>query len=154
VLPEVADLDELPMADALDRLDAELRKLDMAPERDITWEGRAHGEALEWSARLYTGRADSFAAILAGEGRFVLLFFSELDDESWAVTGLATDIEAALERNEKIRLQSMDEELTQMFKTHQASLKSSKQRPIAAPKSAGEAEAAFARFLAIALDGA
>lgn len=87
-----------------------------------------------------------------GEGNFVLLFLSELDEESWAVTGLATDIEAQLENQPKIRLQSMDEELSRMLKAHQAAVKKSKQRPAAAPRSADDAAAVFARFLAVAFE--
>lgn len=85
-------------------------------------------------------------------GSRLLLFLSELDDQCWVVTGLATDIEAELESNSKIRLQSRDEELSRMFKAHQAALKKAKQRPAAALKSADEAVTAFARFLTVAFE--
>ncbi|MGH7614920.1 MAG: hypothetical protein ACREMW_12875 [Gemmatimonadales bacterium] len=50
----------------------------------------------------------------------------------------------------RVRFQTMDEPLAQIFATHQASLSTAKRQPIVAPQNLEECVAAFGRFLTVA----
>jgi hypothetical protein len=160
VLPEVGDLEELELSDALDRIDKKLAKMGLVPQGDVSWTDRVGAVSTEFSCRLYTGLPNCFGAILAGEGRFELVFVSELGDETWIVTGLADDLEGRIASkgsgglpvpHPRVELQSMDESLAKMFSAHKASLRKPKSAPVAAPTDFEEALAALERFLRVAL---
>ena len=55
VLPEVADLDELPLPDALKRLDGKLAKIGLTPRGDVEWEEKSLHGSTERACRLYAG---------------------------------------------------------------------------------------------------
>ena len=93
VLPEVANRAELPLAKAVDRLDKKLAKVNLAPQGDVTWNETINTRPVEATARVYAGLPDAFAAILAGEGTFEVIFLSELADGTWVLTGLADEME-------------------------------------------------------------
>jgi hypothetical protein len=159
VLPEVADLDALPLPKALDRLDKKLARLGLAPQGDRSWQERIDARSAESSCRLYAGLPDGFAAIVAGEGSFELLFLSELDDGTWVVTGLADEIDRRIATtgpdglpvpHPRIQLQTMDESLAKIAAAHKASLRQAAARPIPAPANLEECAAAFERFRSVA----
>ncbi|HET9532203.1 MAG TPA: hypothetical protein VFQ92_17720 [Blastocatellia bacterium] len=159
VLPEVADMDELDMASALDMLDKRFAKMGLRPQGDMIYTDRVGVRSAEASCRLYTGPPDSFSVILAGEGIFELVFISELENGDWVVTGLADEIEGRIMSrgpdgipvpHPRIHLQSMDESLSKIFAAHKKSLRKARASPLPAPKSLEEAVGALERFLAVA----
>lgn len=157
VLPEVADLDALPLADALARLDTRLGKMSLTPKADLEWmEQSLHG-TVERACRLYAGLPETFVAVMASEGSFDLLVISELDDGRWIVTGLADDFEARLmvarhrgASNEGIHVESIDEALKPIFATHTKTLRARKTARVAAPTDVEACAAALQRFLTTA----
>ena len=160
VMPEAADLDELPLPKALDMLDKKLAKMGLVPQGDVSWQERIRMQIVEASCRLYAGLLDGFAAILAGDGSFELMFLSELDDGTWVVTGLADEIDRRITTkgptglpvpNPRVQFQTMDESLDQIFSEHKRVLRKSKQHAIAAPKNLEECVTAFGRFLTVAV---
>jgi hypothetical protein len=165
VLPEVADLEKLPLPKAVDRLDKKLAKLKLTPQGDVSWQERINARSMEATCRLYAGRPDVFAAIMAGDGTFEVMFLSELDDGTWVLTGLADEIQRRIMRkgptglpvpNPRVRFQTMDDALAAIFAAHQRALESavrdSPAKPVAAPKKLDDCVAAFGRFLAVAVD--
>ena len=159
VIPETADLDELPLPKALGMLDKKLAKLGLAPQGDVSWQERIRVRSVETSCRLYAGLPDGFAAILAGDGSFELMFVSELDDGTWVVTGLADEIVRRITTRDsrglpvphpRVRFQTMDESLATIFAAHKAALRQSQGQPVPAPTNMEEAVAALDRFLTVA----
>lgn len=156
VLPEVADLDELPLPDALERLDAKLAKLELTPQGDVSWQERERMRVAETSARLYAGPPDRFAVTLATAGDFAVMLLSELVDETWIVTGLADEIDRRMMKpgpnglplpHPRVRLECLDEPLAKIASAHQASLEQSTARPVAAPAGRDECVESLRRFL-------
>ena len=161
VLPEVADLDALPLASALDRLDKKLGKMGLTPQGDATWHELVKMRREEASCRFYAGLSSAFAAIIAGAGKFELIFISERDDGGWFVTGLADEMERRINRpgpnglpapHPRVQFHNIDESLSKIFTAHkratgQVGLRS-------APQSFDDCLRVFARFLAIAFDQA
>lgn len=161
VIPEAAKLDELPLPKALDILNRRLAKMGLAPEGDVTWQERIKLQRVETSARLYAGLPDTFAAILAGDGSFELIFLSELDDGTWVLTGLADEMERRIMRkgptglpvpHPRVRFETMDESLAKILAAHKKAVRASKRNPVAAPKTLDQCLAAFGRFLTVAFD--
>jgi hypothetical protein len=157
VLPEVGDLEELPLPTALDLLDKDLAKHGVVPLGDLQWEEKARWGTEETACRLYAGRMDGFAAILVREGSFDLLLVSEFDDGTWLVTGLADDFESRLMAarsvgtdNSSVKLQSLDEALESIVSAYQKSLRASKTPPLSSPANLQGATVAFDRFLTAA----
>jgi hypothetical protein len=160
VLPEVADLDELPLPEALGRLDKKLAKMDLRPQGDVSWQERNRMQVSEMCCRLYTGRPDCFAAILAGDGTFEVIFLSELDDATWVVTGLADELPRRVMKkgpnglpvpHPRVQLENMDESLAKIAAAHKTAVRKSKRKTAPAPASRAECLDAFGRFLAVAL---
>jgi len=159
VIPDAADLDELPLPMALDMLDRKLAELGLAPQGDMSWQERIRVRSVEASCRLYAGLPDGFVAILAGDGSFELIFLSELEDGTWVVTGLADEMDRRITTpgsdglpvpHPRVRFQTMDESLATIFAAHQAALRTSQRHPIVAPKNLEDAVAALDRFLTVA----
>ncbi|HYG77598.1 MAG TPA: hypothetical protein VEK08_21510, partial [Planctomycetota bacterium] len=150
VLPAVSELDELPLSDALKRFDKALGKLGLAPQGDRCWR-----EQMETTARFYGGLPDTMAMIVAAEGIFVFYFLSEFEDGTWALTGLADDWERFIKKkgpdglfvdNPKVRFESLDEPLPDIFKAHKAALKEAKRKTAPAARGIDAMVAAFERF--------
>jgi hypothetical protein len=161
LLPEVADRDELGLADALDLLDRKLGRMGLKPQGDLSWEDREGPRSAEAGCRLYTGLPDSFAALYLKEGIFVWVLLTELGDGAWIVTGLADDLERRIKRkgddglfvaNPRVQLLIIDEPLAKIAKAHSGALKKSKSRPAPAPADLQQAVSALERFLAAAFD--
>jgi len=160
VLPEVGDLEELELPDALDRIDRKLSTIGLTPRGDVSWTDRIGAVTTESTCRLYAGLSSCFAAVLAGEGRFELVFVSELGDGTWIVTGLADDLDARIASrgpdglpvpHPRVQLQAMDESLPEIVAAHKASLLKPTSPPVPAPANLEEAVAALERFLKVAL---
>ena len=158
VLPEVGDLDELELPDALGRIDRALSKLDMIWQGDASWSDRQGATSRELTARLYGGLRNCFAAIVAGEGRFDLVFISEMDDATWIVTGLADELERYVVStgpdglpvpHARVQIGNMDEPLADIFAAHRAALRGAKAKAVPAPDNFKETVAAMERFLAV-----
>jgi hypothetical protein len=158
VLPELADRDEVSIADALDVLDTKFGKAGLHALGDVAWEQRAGVDTMEMGARLYAGLPDTFAAAFVNEGFFEILLVSERKSGDWVATGLADDLERFMSSkddrglpvpNPRVKLQSMDEALAKIISAHKSALK--KAKDIAAAPAGFEATvAAFQRFLAVA----
>lgn len=158
VLPGVDDLDELPLAQALEMLDEGLGKTGLVPQGDLEWVEENLQEATERACRLYTGQRESFGAVKVSEGSIDVLLVSELEDGRWIVTGLADDFEsrvlAARHRgvaNEGVRIESIDDALKTIVAGHAKALRAAKAKPVTAPDNLEECAAAFQRLLTAAL---
>jgi hypothetical protein len=158
VLPGVANR-ELPLAKAVTRLDEKLAKMNLSPQADITWHETIKTRPVETTARLYAGLPDTFAAILAADGTFEVIFLSELGDGSWVLTGLADDMERRIKTkgptglfvpHPKVRFETIDEPLAKIYQAHNTALRGAKADPVPAPSSADDCLAAFERFLTVA----
>ncbi|HSA55339.1 MAG TPA: hypothetical protein VLE53_06520 [Gemmatimonadaceae bacterium] len=159
VLPGVDELDELPLPQALDRLDRTLGKLGFTPQGDVAWQEQVRAETVEATCRFYGGVAEAFAVILAAEGSFEVFFLTELDDATWVMTGLADEITRRIERtdhrglpvpNPRVHLRNMDESLVKIWSAHKAALKEAERASIAAPSDLAGAVEAFERFVGVA----
>jgi len=159
LLPDAADLDELPLQQAVNMLDDKLVTLGLTPHGDVSWQERIRMLTVETTGRLYSGLPDRFAAIMARDGSFEVVFLSELDDETWVVTGLADETDRRIMRKGKdglpqphprIRFATMDESLPAIFAAHDTALRRSNRKSIPAPRSLEECVAAFGRFLTVA----
>jgi hypothetical protein len=159
VLPEVEDRDEVEWPDALKMFDATLKKMSLNPVGDLQWEEQVGPRTLEFGFRLYTGAADCFAALMAGEGCIQMLFLTETVEGKWIVTGLMDDLERFIVRrnpngtpapNPLVLMESKDEALPKIFKAHAATLKKSKTPVRTPPAEPQDAAAALQRFLAAA----
>jgi hypothetical protein len=150
VLPEASDMDELPLPDALKRLDKAFGKMSLVPQGDRCWK-----DQMDTTARFYTGLPDMIAAIVAAEGIFLTFFLSELDDKTWVITGLVDDWERFIKKkgptglfvdNPRVRFTALDEPLADIQKQHKAVLKDSGRKPVAAPTGIDACLEAFTRF--------
>jgi hypothetical protein len=159
VLPEVDELDELALPDALERLDRRFGKMGLAPAGDFEWQQRFGPRVMDLCARLYAGPPDTLAAVIAAEGIFEVIFLSELEGGSWIVTGLADDLERLITTtgpdglpvpHPRVRLQSLDESLAKIASAHKSALKKSKSPPAPAPTDSEGTAAAFEQFLGAA----
>lgn len=157
VLPGVDDLEELLLPDALKRLDAGLAKAGLTPQGDFEWQEESLHGTTERACRLYAGRDDSFAAILASEGCFDVLLISELEENRWLVTGLADDFESRMREarhrgvsNQAIDVESADEPLDAIVETHTGRLEEAEGAPVTPPSNVAECAEAIQRFLRVA----
>lgn len=159
VLPGVDDLEELELSDAVDMLDRTFAKFGLEPLGDVAWTQQSGAVRSEVTCRFYGGQDDCFATILAREGCFEVFFVSEFEDETWNVTGLADEIARRVmskgpnglpRPHPRVRLESMDESLSKIFKSHRSLLKKAKGTVRAAPTSLDDAVAAWERFAIVA----
>lgn len=155
LLPEVADLDELPLPAALKHLDAKLVKLGLDAKGDRSWEERRGPLTTEMCVRFYAGLKDLFVVIWATEGSFQLTWLSELADGSWILTGLADDMERRIKRkgpdgrflpNPRVRFESLDEPLPTLFAAHKKALGAAAVKRADAPRELQECVSALERF--------
>ncbi|GMV80256.1 MAG: hypothetical protein AMXMBFR7_14400 [Planctomycetota bacterium] len=155
VLPEVADLEELPLPAALKRLDKKFDKMGLQAQGDRCWEERRGALTVESCVRFYTGLSNAFAVIWAGEGVFHLIFLSELEDRTWILTGLADDLERLIKKrgptglympNPQVQFEAMDEPLAKIFSAHKAALKKAASSAVSAPVKVEDCMTAFERF--------
>jgi hypothetical protein len=154
VMPEVADLEVLPLAKAIGRIDKTLAKLGLTPAGDVDWVHDSGAKRTEYCLRFYTGPGDHFAVIVAADGIFEILFVSELEDATFVVTGFATDLERVMTLkdgmglpvpNPRIRFSNRDEPIAEIHAAHVAALGKGKAR--AAPGDSEGAAAAFTRLM-------
>ena len=159
VLPQTAQRDELPLADALDVMDEELEERGLKPVGDQTWRERIEARPVETSCRLYAGLDDRFAAILVREGSFEIVFLTEMDNGNWVATGFADEIDRFIGTkgptglpvpNPRVRFATMDESLDNIFEAHDAALGEDVAGRKPAPRNLKECGAAFGRFLEVA----
>ena len=161
VLPDVADLEEFPLTDAVDRLDEAFAQMKLKAVADVSWEqgGMAQSalpdQKFEITSRLYCGRPDCFAAVIAREGTIDIVLLTERKDGNWLVTGLADDLErevrhfaARRPKGPVAQVQPLDEDLGSILEAHQERLEDAE--VASAPTSSDQAEAAFRRFVATA----
>ena len=157
VFPDVAEKEELLLAAALEMVDEQMEELGLEPQGDHTWNERIKAQTIETSCRLYAGLDDRFAAVLVRDGSFEIVFLSELDDDKWAATGFADEIERFITTkgptglpvpNPRVRFANMDEPLADIFAAHDEALEDVS--PKAAPRRPDECVAAFGRFLEVA----
>jgi len=150
VLPGVEDLDELPLPDALNRLDKAFAKMGLVPQGDRCWK-----EGLETSARFYGGLPDSFGMVVAAEGICLVYFLAELSDDTWILTGLVDDWERFIKRkgpnglfvpNPRVHFTSLDEPLVKIFSAHEATMRKAKAKVAGAPDGIEAFVEAFERF--------
>ena len=153
LLPGVGDLDALPLAEAIGRIDAALAEVDLAPRGDIGWTQVTGGREEEIGLRLYTGPRDAFAAIMASEVNFEFIFLTELQDGSWVVTGITDALQRRAMRrgptgipvpHPKIRIVEFDEAIAQVRTAHRAAVGAA--ATVEAPTDMLTAAKAFARF--------
>ncbi len=161
VFPGSDDLESLPLADAIRRFDDAAAPLGLMPQGDLGWTLEGPLGTMEIGARLYTGGADAFAALIAAEGRIEFIFLTELADGSWVVTGLADELDTQVMRTDdrglpkphpRIRLTNVDAPIPKMRAAHTKSLAKALARgsSAATPADFLEAAAALARFLDVA----
>lgn len=157
LLPGVDEGDELPLADAVGRIDAALAEHGFKPQGDIGWTKTNGAHEEEIGLRLYTGAGDAFAAIMASEANFEFMFLTELADGTWIVTGITDSLQRrAMRRDSKgipvphpgIRLTECDEPIAQINAAHRASVGSATAEQ--APHDLITAAQAFAKFLKLA----
>jgi hypothetical protein len=155
LLPGVGDLDEFPLPAAVKRFDKEFGKLKLAPVGDVSWEEAIDDQPTEFTARLYAGRDDCFAAVIAQEMNIHVAFLTEREDGRWTLTGLLDDYQMTIERAEskrakgsKTTIESLDAKLAAICKTHERSLEGENVKK--APATRDDAEGAFRRFLTAA----
>jgi len=159
VLPEAEDADEFPLTKAVSTVDRHLDKMGLTPKGDFTWEERERTRLSHPSCRLYAGLPNTFAAIIVSDGSFEVVFFSEMSDGNWIVTGFADEIGRRILRkgptglpvpHPNVHFQTIDESLAKIFSAHKAALRDSARQPIAAPTTTEECVDAFARFRKVA----
>ncbi len=159
VLPEAEDADEFPLIKAVSTVDWHLGKMGLTPKGDFTWEERERTRLSHPSCRLYAGHPNMFAALVVSDGSFEVVFYSEMSDGNWIVTGFADEIGRRILRkgptglpvpHPNVQFQTMDESLAKIFSAHTAALSDSERQPIAAPTTTEECVDAFARFLKVA----
>ncbi len=158
VLLEIGDRNEFPLPDAVDALDATLAKMGLVPQGDMTWQERIRSAYVEVTCRLYTGLPNTFAAILAREGAFEVLFLSELGDGGWIVTGFADEIgmfvtttapDGTQVPNPRVQFANIEEPLPKIAAAHKAALRKPKAPLAPAPGDLEAAVAALDRFLTV-----
>lgn len=153
LLPGVGDLDALPLADAIERMDTALAELDLMPQGDIGWTQVTGAREEEIGLRLYTGAGDLFAAIMALEANFEFVFLTELQDGSWVATGITDSLQRRAMRrgptgipvpHPKIRLVEADLPIAQIRTAHRAAAGAAARAEV--PGDLLTAAKAFARF--------
>jgi hypothetical protein len=153
LLPGVEKLKTLSLADAIKRIDAKLKTLDLLPQGDIGWTQTTGPQEEEFGLRLYAGAVDAFAAIVASEGNFEFVFLTELQDGTWVATGITDSIQRRAMRrgsdgipvnHPAIRLTEIDEPIHKIRAAHQKAI--ADLAPAATPSDFLTAAQAFARF--------
>ncbi|HXV13995.1 MAG TPA: hypothetical protein VEC56_07300, partial [Candidatus Krumholzibacteria bacterium] len=133
-----------------------LAKMGLVPQGDMTWQERIQSEFVEASGRLYAGQSSTFAAVMAREGSFELVFLSELGDGTWLATGFADEIDRELVTvsadghvltHPRVRIENRDEPVAKIAAAHQAKLRKPPAPPKAAPTDPASVRGAFDRFL-------
>jgi len=156
VLPGVGDLDELLLPEAIKRFDKAFDDLILIPLCDVSWEEDAPGgKKVEFTARLYTGRDECFAMVMAQEGNIHPGLLTERADGQWIVTGLLDDMERAIRDAEsrrpagpKTTVTCVDANVRETFESHLEAIKGVEIKN--APTTRAAVEGAFQRFLATA----
>ena len=154
VLPEVDDLEFLPLPAALKRIDAKLAKMALAAQGDVDWVHEAGAERVELGLRFYLGPADAIAVVVVGPGSFEIVFVSERADGTWVVTGFADELARRFTRKDergiprphpRITFATMDETLAKIRTAHATAIKGTKLK--SAPTDGEAAGAAFTRLM-------
>jgi hypothetical protein len=156
VLPGVGDLDELLLPDAVARLDKAFDDFILIPLVDVSWEEEApDDQRVELTARLYTGRDDCFAMVMAQEANIHIAFMTERADGQWILTGLLDDLERAIRNAEsrrpagaKTTVTCVDADMRETFEAHREAIKGVEIKN--APTTRAGVEGALQRFLATA----
>ncbi len=157
LLPGVDDLDDLPLADAIARLDRALAKLGLTPQGDIGWTQAVGAEETSYGARLYTGGDEGFAAIVASEADFNFVFVTERADGTWVATGIVDGIQRLAFRRDArgipvphptVTITEVDETPARIRAAHRKAV--GKGAVAAAPEDLVSAAGALSRFLATA----
>jgi hypothetical protein len=144
-IPEAESLDILPLPKALELLDAAFAELALAPRLDIALQ-RTEGETtVEIAFRVYAGRPDAFALLIAGSIFMDIVLLTETAGGEWAVTGIANLMMRLCSAKPGVRVTMAEEPLPAMLATHLAAVKG---RAATAPSTREEAVAAFLRFFA------
>lgn len=153
-LPGVEDREALPLAEAIEMIDALLEEMDLVPMGDIGWSRDDGVDLREHGVRLYAGTPDRFAAIVAGEGSFEFVFLSEAADGSWIVTGIPDEMERKMMRTDarglpqphpRIKLTNIDAPVAKIRAAHTKALGKTKLAEM--PKDLLESAAALVRFM-------
>ena len=159
LLPEYADLDALPLDKAMKALDKKLAKLGLLPRGDIAWRETVQLQSRDRGGRIYAGLPQIFALVQVTDGEFELLFLTEMQDQSWVLTGLADEIERRIKRkgptglfepNPLVRFETLDESVPTIFAAHKKAVQGHRQRAGDAPGTLEECLAALERFFAAA----
>jgi len=157
LLPEVDGLDELPLGDAIARIDESMSRWQLEPQGDVRWTQSDGLRGLDLGVRLYTGAKDASAAIVAARGSFEVVFTSELENGRWIVTGLADELDRRIMRvgalglpepHPVITLTTLDEPIEAVRSAHWDAI--ADEAVLAAPASLDEAIASFRRLMAAA----
>jgi hypothetical protein len=153
LLPGVENLKAFSLADAIKRIDSKLEAMDLRPQGDIGWTQTTGPLEEEFGLRLYVGAVDAFAAIVASEGSFEFVFLTELEDGTWAATGITDAIQRRAMRrgpdgipvsHPKIRLTEIDESIDRILAAHKKAV--GKRAIASVPSDLLTAAQAFARF--------
>ena len=140
-------------------LDKKLAKLGLVPRGDIAWRETAQLHARDMGGRVYAGLPQIFALVQVSDGEFELLFLTEMQDQSWVLTGLADEIERRIKRkgptglfepNPRVRFETMDEPVPKIFAAHRKAVQGHRQRAADAPGPLEECLLALERFFAAA----
>ena len=159
LLPEFAELDQLPLEQAMEALDKKLGALGLLSRGDLAWQETAQLSSRRMGGRVYAGLPHIFALVQVSEGEFELLFLTEMQDRSWVLTGLADEIERRIKRkgptgrfepNPLIRFESLDDAVPEILAAHRKAVQEHRQRAADAPSSLEECLAALERFFAVA----
>lgn len=154
VLPEVDDLESLPLSDALKRIDKKLAKMALAAKGDVDWVHDAGAERVELGLRFYLGPVDAIAVIVVTAGSFEIVFVSEREDGTWVVTGFADELGRRFARKDdrgiprphpRITFATMDETLAKIRTAHAKAIKGARLKP--APTAGDDAADAFTRLM-------
>lgn len=154
VLPEVEDLEALPLSDALTRVDRKLAKMKLVASGDADWVQNTGVERIELGLPFYLGLPDAFAVVVVAVDDFEILFLSEREDGTWLVTGYATELARRFTRRDergiprphpRITFATMDEPLPKIRTAHAKAVNGAKLRP--APTRGDDAAAAFTRLM-------
>ena len=153
LLAGVEELEALSLADVIQRIDAKLEGMDLRPQGDIGWTQTTGPFEEEFGLRLYVGAVDAFAAIVASAGSFEFVFLTELEDGTWAATGITDAIQRRAMRrgangvpvsHPTIRLTEIDEPIDRILAAHRKAI--GKRATASVPSDLLTAAQAFARF--------
>lgn len=125
LFPSLEEKEDVTIVDAISTADKAMKSVGFLPVGDVVYEEAGVLGSVNCNCRLYAG-ADAFGVIRLTDGSFELMFISELTDKSWVVSGVIDVLEHQIRKggdHSKIKLNSVDEKLATVFKSHLKMLK-------------------------------